>query len=71
MPFDAPPTLIELLEDKCEASLIPKLSIFSVEKGFERPVVFDIKTKILNKTDMAEATEIVMQKIRQGEDAND
>ena len=49
MPFDAPPTLIENLEDACDASLIPKLSIFSLEKGFEKPVVFDIKTKILNK----------------------
>ena len=68
MPFDCPPTLVEQLEDKCEASLIPKLSIFSLEKGFERPVVVDIKTKTLNKQDnITEAVTAVLEKIRQGE----
>ena len=71
MPFDAPPTLIEQLEDKCEADLIPKFSIFSVDKGFEKPVVHDIKHKILNKQDVTEAAECVVEKIRQGEEAFD
>ena len=48
VPFDAPQSIIEGLEDKANAMLIPKLSIFSVEKGFDKFVVNDIKTKVLN-----------------------
>ena len=35
--------VIEKLEDASDASYLPKVAVFSVAKGFERPVVYDIK----------------------------
>ena len=43
LPFNATDQVIFNLEDICYANVIPKLSVFSVAKGFEKPVVNDIK----------------------------
>ena len=39
VPYDASDDLVAKLEETCNATLIPKLSVFSVSKGFEKPVV--------------------------------
>ena len=57
LPYDALPSIIESLEDKANASVIPKLAVFSVEKGFEKCVVMDVKHKIIGRASMAEAVE--------------
>ena len=42
MPYAAE-DVIERLEEASDASYLPKVAVFSVAKGFERPVVYDIK----------------------------
>ena len=42
MPY-ASEDVIERLEEASDASYLPKVAVFSVAKGFERPVVYDIK----------------------------
>ena len=69
IPFDAEDWIIEGIEDKAHASVIPKLSIFSVEKGFDRCVVMDIKQIILKNENMSEAVSQVLAKIKEGEEA--
>ena len=43
MPFDVDDALLKKLEEGSNANVIPKLSIYAVEKGFDKPVVCDIK----------------------------
>ena len=45
VPFAAE-EIIEKLEDAAEASYLPKVAVFSVAKGFDKPVCFDIKAVI-------------------------
>ena len=61
---------LEFLERSCNASVVPKLSIFAHSKGFTRPVVDDVKQQVLKlgKGDItsAEAMTEVMTKITDG-----
>ena len=57
LPFNCDNEIIEDLEDKAYASVLPKLAVFSVEKGFKKCVAQDIKNKILKNQNMAEAVE--------------
>ena len=59
VPYDASDELIANLEETCNATLLPKISVFSISKGFDKPVVPDIKHIILKNSDMAEAVNIV------------
>ena len=68
MPYDTADETLAKLEERANAATIPKISIFSVAKGFEKPTVFDIKGAILKNDSMAEAVNQVMQKIQQGEE---
>ena len=68
VPFHASDELVGNLEETCNATLIPKISVFSVSKGFDKPVVSDIKHIILKNTDMGEAVNMVQQKIKEGEE---
>ncbi len=43
VPFDGADEVVERLEEASDASYLPKVAIFSVAKGFEKPVVYDIK----------------------------
>ena len=43
MAFDAPDALVGDLEEAANAETIPKLTIFSQVRGFEKPVVSDVK----------------------------
>ena len=67
LPFNCDDSIIEELEDKAYANVIPKLAVFSVEKGFKKCVVPDIKNKIMKNASMAEAVDQVMEKIADGE----
>ena len=67
LPYNAPDELIARLEERSNASVIPKISIFSVAKGYEKPTVIDIKGCILKNDSMAEAVTQVLAKIQQGE----
>ena len=71
VPFNADPEIIINLEDKAHASVIPKLCIFSVEKGFEKCVVMDVKHILLKNEDQKESYEQVMAKVRTGEETFD
>ena len=57
MPYNASDKLIANLEEKAHANLIPKIAIFSVAKGYEKPTVVDIKHLILKNDSMAEAVQ--------------
>ena len=70
VPFSAQ-EVIEGLEDRAHASTIPMLSVFSVEKGFDKPTAVDVKQIILRNENMAEAVEQVLAKIKQGEETYD
>ena len=71
MPYNTPDKLLANLEEKAHANLIPKIAIFSVAKGYDKPTVIDIKGVILKNDSMAEAVAQVLQKIQQGEDEYD
>ena len=68
MPFYAKPEIIADLEDKAQASVIPKLAVFSVMKGFNKCVVLDIKNIVLKNANMGEAVSQALAKIKQGEE---
>ena len=51
LPFDADDEKIQKLEEGCNANVIPRLSIYGVSKGFEKPVVADIKQVIIKMGD--------------------
>ena len=51
IPFDADPWIIENLETLAHASVIPKLCVFSVEKGFQKCVLQDVKHTLLKMDD--------------------
>ena len=68
VPYNAPDHLLANLEEKAHANVIPKISIFSVAKGFEKPTVMDIKGMILKNESMAEAVAQVTEKIQKGEE---
>ena len=53
------------------ASVIPKLAVFSVMKGFDKCVVLDIKNLVLKNANMAEAVSQSLVKIKQGEEDYD
>ena len=46
VPFDAN-EVVEKLEDAANASTLPRLAVFSIEKGFEKPVVENLNGVIL------------------------
>ena len=39
LPYNAPAEIIAQVEDVSEAKTVPRVSVFSVEKGFSKPVV--------------------------------
>ena len=43
MPFNTDDALLARLEEGSNANVIPKLSVYAVEKGFDKPVVNDLK----------------------------
>ena len=47
LPFEAPDVLVGALEEAANAENIPRLSIFSTARGFDKPVVADVKGIIL------------------------
>ena len=55
LPYDTSDEIIARLEEKSCADVIPKVSIFSVAKGYDKPTVVDIKQIILKNEFMAEA----------------
>tara|TARA_B110001450_G_C17408016_1_gene394541 strand:+ start:396 stop:635 length:240 start_codon:yes stop_codon:yes gene_type:complete len=55
MPFDTPDATIAKLEEQSQASTIPRISIYSVSKGYEKPSVLDIKQIILKNEDPKES----------------
>lgn len=59
IPFDAEDEIIANLEETCNATVIPRIALFSIAKGFDKPVVADIKQIILKNSDMAEAVNMV------------
>ena len=67
LPFNCEDSIIEELEDKAYANVIPKLAVYSVQKGFKKCVVQDIKNKVLKNSSMAEAVDQVLEKIADGE----
>ena len=71
MPYNTPDKILANLEEKAHANVIPKIAIFSVAKGYEKPTVIDIKGVILKNDSMAEAVAQVLKKIQQGEDEFD
>ena len=46
--------IVEKLEDAAEASYLPKVAVFSVAKGFDKPVCFDIK-QVITKNEPGQA----------------
>ena len=69
MPFDTPDATIAKLEEQSQASTIPRISIYSVSKGYEKPSVLDIKQIILKNEDPKESVNQVLAKIQKGEEA--
>ena len=43
LPYSIDDALIANIEEGCNASVIPKLSVYAIEKGFDKPVVNDLK----------------------------
>ena len=68
MPYDAPEELVIAIEDAANAETIPRLSIFSVARGFEKPVVADVKGPILRCSSAEDAIAQIEKKILDGED---
>ena len=68
MPHDASDELVAAIEDAAKAETIPRLSIFSVARGFEKPVVADAKGPILRASSAEEAISQIEKKILDGED---
>ena len=64
VPFDAQ-DVIYRLEDAAIASTLPKVSIFSIEKGFDKPIVENINN-IINKWDNSGKLADVEQRIQHG-----
>ena len=69
LPYES--DLVEPLEDRANAAVVPTLAVFSVAKGFDRPVVGDIKGLILKTDDMETAVNSVREAIAAGEEAFD
>ena len=69
MPFDAPDAIIAKLEEQSQANNIPRISIYSVSKGYDKPSVLDIKQIILKNEDPKESVNQVLAKIQKGEEA--
>ena len=57
--------MIAYLEEGGNANVLPKIPVFSVAKGFERPVVADIKG-ILLKYPAGDCMQIMNERIVQG-----
>ena len=68
MPHDAADELVAAIEDAANAETIPRLSIFSVARGFEKPVVADAKGPIMRTSSAEEAISQIEKKILDGED---
>ena len=68
LPYDADPELIAKIEDAANADVIPKIAVFNIQRGFEKPVVGDIKVPVL-KSSVADAITKVNQMILDGEEA--
>ena len=43
LPYDVDDSILAKLEEISNADVIPKLVIYSVEKGFDKPLLMDIK----------------------------
>ena len=43
LPYDADDSLVAKLEEGANAAVIPRLSVYAKIKGFDKPVVNDIK----------------------------
>ena len=68
IPFNVDPEVIDKLEDAANADIIPKVSVFSVARGFEKPVVADIKGPILRLEAVADQISAINSKILDGEE---
>mmetsp|Transcript_17811 Transcript_17811/g.30189 ORF Transcript_17811/g.30189 Transcript_17811/m.30189 type:complete len:84 (-) Transcript_17811:94-345(-) len=68
LPYSAPSEVVANIEEVGQASAIPKLTVFSLDKGFEKCVVMDIKHIISKNENVAEAVTQVMAKIQHGEE---
>ena len=69
LPFNVDPSVIEALEDAANADVVPKLSVFNIARGFEKPVVDDIKGPILKCGEVADAITKINTMILDGEEA--
>ena len=68
IPFNVDPEVVDKLEDASNADIIPKVSVFSVVRGFEKPVVADIKGPILRMEAVADQISAINSKILDGEE---
>ena len=66
LPFDVDDSILAKLEEISNADVIPKLVVYSVEKGFEKPLLMDIKQIILKNQNQADSATQVMEKIQLG-----
>ena len=57
--------MIERLEDAANASTIPRVAIFSIEKGFDKPVVENLNN-VIRKWDTNNKMADVEHKINEG-----
>ena len=64
VPFDAT-EVVEKLEDAANANTLPRLAIFSVEKGFDKPVVENLNN-VINKWESNGKMADVEQRIQSG-----
>ena len=71
IPYNASDELIAGIETASNADIVPKMVVFSVARGFEKPVCADIKGAILKNEAVADAFAAVEQKITDGEAAFD
>ena len=55
--------LAEKLEDKAEASTLPKLAVFSVDKGFSSCLMKDIKNIVLKSIPPSEQVDMAEQRL--------
>ena len=68
LPFNVDEEILAHLEDASNASAIPKVAVFNIMRGFEKPVCEDIKGPIL-KMEVTEAMAKVQKMILDGEEA--
>ena len=68
LPYNIEEEMLMKLEDASNASAIPKLTVFNIQRGFEKPVCEDIKGPIL-KMDVTQAMTEVQKMILDGEEA--